>query len=173
MASRAQIETQTLMYALSGIIAVLLLLFGYVALTDFQEQGDFAQQLVFENSLRKHFASVDYGTDFPVDIVVPASIARVCFVQSFPQVNPISTQNFQLCADPLLRSSVAWGVQKDVFLIEKATGLATASYFVGNLSVSVPLGADTQRCFCVDTATGKASFRLEGLGRQISVRPVE
>ena len=180
---RAQVETQTLMYALSAIIAVFLLIFGYSAIGKFQDDGSNAEQLVFENSLKKRFNSVDYGTMFPVDLFLPQKYTGICFVHSVmndatllpnpinPDTDPISAQ----CRDdPVITASMRVGSLNDVFLIEGSKRIATAAYQLSNLSVRVDTDADgtLESCFCVPKKGGKVSFFLEGFGRTIGVRPV-
>jgi hypothetical protein len=181
---RAQIEGQTLMYALSAIIAGFLLLFGYSALTTFQQEGKGAENLAFENSLRKRFDSVDYGTEFPVDVLVPQGVSKLCFLRSYsgfsadPTPPQIGGTDLGDCnALGVIASSNRWRTGKDVFVFQG--NQVVSAFSMANLTVpgvgavggSGPCVTDNRQCFCAEAKGGRVSFRLLGLGRSIGVCP--
>ncbi len=172
--SRAQIEGQTLMYALSAIIAGFLLLFGYSALTTFQQEGQGAENMAFENSLRNKFDSVDFGTRFPVDVLVPQGVTKLCFANSFrtnPLDRPINTLGDECTAISAIKRAADWGVDKDVFVLN---GKQVVSSF-SMVNLTVPGRSDcipaASQCFCVEAKGGKAQFYLYGKGKSIGVCP--
>ncbi|OGM01323.1 hypothetical protein A3K72_03025 [Candidatus Woesearchaeota archaeon RBG_13_36_6] len=163
---RSQIHAQVLVYILAMIIMALILAYGYNAIKDILNKGEFTSLVKFKTELKTSITSIshDYGSVKNEEFIVPTGFQEVCFVDlskitavlagreidSYPivknYINSIEGEN----AEP-----------KNVFLIPPGT----ESDYVGNISVDGGF-------LCFDASQGRIRVRLEGLGNRAKISSV-
>ena len=160
---RGQMIGQVFIFIIAGLIFVLILGYGYRAITDFLERGEEVQLLDFRNELESTTSIIkrDYGSVQRVNLRVPGNTEEVCFVTSHSAVSEISggwETTFEE-AYPLLYN--AWATQtENVFLIPRQP----TPMLVDDLLV------DSGYC-CLVASGGTVSLRVEGTGNRARLSP--
>ena len=119
MNRKAQIIGQIFVFILAGVVFVLILGYGYNAITSFIEKGEQVQLLDFRNQLDSTITLIkrDYGSVQQVDLRMPPKTSSVCFVNSPPDLT--GAQQSALKQDyALLESSWSTG-SENIFLIPR------------------------------------------------------
>jgi len=162
---RGQILGQVFILILASIVFILILLYGYRAISNFTQRSEQVALIDFENDFKNAVKgiSLDFGSVKRLDVNVPNRHKELCVFCS-PDSEPDwsgcqETDKFrQFEADhPLLTESWRGGSQ-NVFLLP----LADTPLLVDRVEVQ-----DT--AFCADVVQGKVSLRLEGKGNRALV----
>lgn len=160
-AKRAQMIGQVFIFILAGLVFVLILAYGYKAITGFLERGEQVQLLDFRNELDSTIKTIrrDYGSIQRVDLRVPAKTEEACFVSTNAEdVSSVQQQELQQ-RYPLLYNAWATG-SENVFLIPRQpTPLLVPDLLVDSGYV------------CIPAINGRVSLRVEGTGSKARVSP--
>lgn len=163
---RGQILGQVFILILAAVIFILILVYGYRAISQFTKRSEQVALVDFENQFRNAVKaiSLDFGSVKRLDLRVPAAHQEIC-VMCTPGLGVAGcSQSQQSMIDfqndhPLLYESWQGGSQ-NVFLIP----LAETPLLIDRLEVAG--GA-----FCMPVAEGRVSLRLEGRGDRALVGP--
>lgn len=153
---KAQVIGQALMFVLAGLIFVLILVYGYRAVTNLTERGEQVELLNFKGQLQSAIETVkrDYGAVQRVDLRVPQA-DLLCFASAQPE----NTYNFET-AYPLLYESWRTGTENVFLLPKQATPILVPDLVVDN----------EQGWFCLENPGRHVSLRVEGTGKNARVR---
>jgi len=154
----AQIIGQVVMFILAGIIFVLILTYGYKAITQFLGKSEEVSVATFQNDLITAAETLkrDYGSVSKLELSLPAKYTTFCLANS--DSNTPST-DFQ-AKYPRLYDSWKTGSQ-NIFLVPPPT--VTMRKQIED--VTIPEGF-----FCIKN-TGKMVLRIEGLGDKTQITP--
>jgi hypothetical protein len=161
---RAQILGQVFVLILAGAVFIMILLYGYKAISQFAQRSDEVSFINFESSLKDSVkqVSLDFGSVKRLDLSLPSKFLQLCVFCSpdlGPQVaNCAPTQTFQQ-AHQLLYESWKGGSQ-NVFLMP----LADTPLLVDRVEAA-------EGGFCMPVTQGRVSLRLEGRGDRALVGP--
>lgn len=161
MTKRAQVIGQVFIFILAGLVFVLILGYGYKAITQLLERGEQVQLLDFRNELESVINTIkrDYGSVQRVDLRVPAKTDTVCLVSSDAE-DITDTELQQLQQDyPLLAGAWTTGTE-NVFLIPRQP----TPIRVNDLKVEGGYA-------CLPAINGRVSLRAEGAGNKAAVSP--
>jgi hypothetical protein len=160
---KGQTIGQVFMFVLAGLVFVLILIYGYKAITNLLERGEEVQLLDFRNALESTIKTIrrDYGSVQQVTLRVPSETETACFVTSNPQdLQPGAEQKFQQEL-PLLYNAWATG-SENVFLLPKQP----TPIFLEDILVD-------EGYTCIPATGGKVVLRVEGTGSKARISPWE
>jgi len=162
---KGQIIGQVFVLILASIIFILILFYGYSAVSQFGERSEQVALIDFENDLRNSIKgiSLDFGSVKRLDLNVPNKHRTICVFCS-PDFDPdwsgCNTPNPTFAAaHPLLMETWQGGSQ-NVFLLP----LAEIPIIIDRVEVQ-------DLAFCADVVEGRVSLRLEGKGDRALVSP--
>ena len=165
---RGQILGQVFILILASIVFILILLYGYRAISQFTHRSEQVALIDFENDFKNAVKgiSLDFGSVKRLDVNVPSRHRQLCVfctpLAGYPGCNlGPGFQNFRV-EHPLLVESWEGGSQ-NVFLLP----LADTPLLIDRVEV-------INSSFCTKVVQGKVSLRLEGKGDRalVSVWPV-
>lgn len=151
----AQILGQVVMFLLAGIVFVLVLIYGYKAITQFLEKSEDVGLATFQNDLLTAVESIkrDYGTVIKTELSLPPKYGLLCIADS-DSTKP-STDFEQMHK----RMYAAWQTgSENIFLTPPSTQPIKKIE-----DITVDGGY-----FCIKN-TGKVVLRLEGMGDKAKV----
>ncbi len=155
MMKRAQMIGQVFIFILAGLVFVLILSYGYRAITNFLERGEEVQLLDFRNDLESTITTVkrDYGSVQRVTLRVPPKTEEICFVNIELRDPTVLKQEY-----PLLHSAWMTG-SENIFLIPRQP-----------TSILIPdILADEPGFVCIPAVNGKIIMRVEGTGNKAKI----
>lgn len=154
---RAQMIGQVFIFILAGLVFVLILAYGYRAISGFLERGEQVQLLDFKNELESTVNTIkrDYGSVQRVDLRVPPKTEQVCLVNVELQ-DPSAFKD----AHPLLYTAWSAG-SENIFLIPRQP----TPILIPDILVDPP------GFLCVPATGGRISLRVEGTGSRALVKP--
>lgn len=145
---------QVFIFILAGLVFILILAYGYKAITGFLERGEEVQLLDFRNALESTVNTIkrDYGSVQRVDLRLPAKTTRVFFVTGKDTVVAGDWEVEFRDRYPLLYN--AWDAgNENVFLIPRQP----TPLLVPDLLVE-------DGVLCLNAVNNKVSVRVEGTG---------
>ncbi len=163
---RAQMIGQVFIFILAGLLFVLILGYGYRAITNFIARGEEVQLLDFRNELESMITTIkhDYGSVQRVELRVSSKTEEVCLVTSLATYKPedVKISGWEKPfkdAHPLLYNAWSTGTE-NVFLIPRQpTPLLMQDVLVETGYV------------CVPVVGGRVSLRVEGTGNKAKISP--
>lgn len=159
MRQKAQMIGQVFIFILAGLVFVLILGYGYRAVTSFLERGEEVQLIDFRNALESSVNTIkrDYGSVQRVDVRVPPKTEKVFFVTADDADIPAGWETAFRDQYPLLFN--AWNTgNENVFLIPRQpTPLLIPDVLVETGYV------------CLRPVHGRVSVRVEGTGNKAKV----
>jgi hypothetical protein len=163
------IQSEIFIYILALVVASLIFLYGYSAITKMKKQTDTVALAQFKQDLPNLIKSLgyDFGTEKKETMDVPSGYTQVCFVQleedgGDPGQNAVL--NDMSSGYGVIANSVRDGVKNNVFLM----GNGAAEPFYGG-KISLP---DADRSFrCFNVVDGKIGIVLKSLGKTVEVSP--
>jgi hypothetical protein len=143
-----------LLYIASAILVVLILIFGFKALTSFKAKQRAATIIELEASLKSAVESVsdDFGSVREVEIRVPAGTDQICFLDLSKRSYLLKTSLMKKF--PGINESVGNMLPENMFLIDGKR--VTDSRFVGSLCFPRPYYR------CIDTPTTLVRLLIMG-----------
>jgi hypothetical protein len=157
---KAQMIGQVFIFVLAGLVFILILAYGYKAITGFLERGEEVQLLDFRNELEStvNIIKRDYGSVQRVDLRLPAKTTQVFFVTASPGDVSFDWEAGFRDRYPLLYN--AWDAgNENVFLIPRQqTPLLVPDLFVDTGYV------------CIPAVNGRVSVRMEGTGSKAKLK---
>lgn len=154
----AQIIGQVAMFILAGIIFILILTYGYKAITQFLGKSEEVSLASFQNDLLTTTETIkrDYGSVSKLELTLPAKYTMFCIANSDSNTPSADFQTKY----PRLYDSWKTGSQ-NIFLIPPPTAIMRKQIE----NVIAPEGY-----FCIKN-TGKIALRLEGMGDRTQITP--
>jgi len=156
---KGQMIGQVFIFILAGLVFVLILGYGYRAITTFMERGQEVQLLDFRNELDSTVNMIkrDYGSVQRIDLRVPAKTEVVCFANAKDE----TTQDLARLKEqyPLLYTAWSTG-SENVFLLPRSP----TPLLIKDISL------ENGYC-CITVAGGRVSLRMEGLGNKAKITP--
>ncbi len=143
---------QVFIYLISTLVIILVLYFGYNAISGITKKQQELSFVKFQTSLKDmvSYTSSDYGTVRVEDFYVPSTFTEVCFVD--PHLITTRDSSPILQSYPVIIDSVESGVLADVFALQ-----AGAPFYIEKINV-------TGDFLCVPVTNGKIRIRIEGKG---------
>lgn len=153
---KSQLYSQIFIYILSIFLISFILIYGYNAIHNFIKRGEQIECLKLKNDLSSAVENIlsDYGSVQIKELNLCAGYSKVCFVESFEDIDE---PNLPLDIDPIIKDSISSGTEKNVFLIEN---IAKESFYIGKISVNPDV-------LCIDAINNRISIRLEGRGHHV------
>ena len=148
-------------YAISAIIIILVVYFGYRGITSFSQANEeqVAERLKLQMKSDLSRLSLKYGTSAVLNYPVPKTYSRICFVDLNTEHG--SQRNTKLEEiSYLMYDSVVEGSQNNAFLL----GEEFSGFDAGKLRVNC-----TPYVICFNTTRGRVSFRAEGGGDAVVI----
>lgn len=159
--AKAQMIGQIFIFVLAALIFLLILIYGYRAISNFLERSEQVALIDFKTDLESSVEIIkrDYGSVKKVELMLPKRYSEVCIVDPDKANKPGSLEQDR----PLMYASWLAG-SENVFLVPKQE---TPIYLE---DIVVDTGYD-----CITASYGKVTLKLEGLGKKakISEWPVE
>ena len=143
---------QVFIYLISTLVIVLVLYFGYSAISSIGKKQQELSFIKFQTSLKDmvSYTSSDYGTVRVEDFYVPSSFTEVCFVD--PDIITTRDSSAINLSYPIIKDSVESGVLADVFTLPGG-----APFYIEKINV-------TRDFLCFPVMNGKVRIRIEGKG---------
>lgn len=172
---KAQIEGQFVVYVISGIIIIMILLYGYKAIEDFRNKADTVSYIQFKKDFDNQVQSIagDYGSETVTEIRLPKKHDEVCMASS--AVSSLSQDVIHHWTDgsiteardrQIALDSVADNEGVNIFFFKKGE-MADAPLYISNLIMN-DSGADHLHCFHAKSSRVKLSFVGEGAGTRVT-----
>lgn len=143
--------SEVLIYAISAIVVILILYFGYRGVSSFIKARESAEIEKFKLQLKSDIsnAALDYGSVKILTYDLPKKYNSICFVDlKNVEINSIT--------NPIISDSVESGSPNNAFLIGKETEGIDAG----------PLSVECEPYFrCINKTIGKINLTVEGRGR--------
>ncbi len=158
---RAQILGQVFVLMLASIVFIMILVYGYKAISQFTQRSEQIGLLDFENDLKNSVKaiSLDFGSVKRVDLTLPTRYLQLCVFCTQDQTGDCDPSPQFLDDHPLLVESWQGGSQ-NVFLIP----LSETPILIDGVEAN-------DGAFCAPVIDGKVSLRLEGKGDHALVGP--
>ena len=160
---KSQMIGQVFIFILAGFVFVLILGYGYRAITGFLERGEEVQLIDFRNELESAVGTIkrDYGSVQRVDVHVPPKTDKVFFLTArATDVSPNWEAGFK-DKYPLFYNAWYAG-NENVFLIPRQQ----TPFLITDMLVDTGF-------VCVPAVHGRVSLRIEGTGSKALVRAWE
>ncbi|MEK6943182.1 MAG: hypothetical protein AABX00_03920 [Nanoarchaeota archaeon] len=160
---KAQLYGHIFIYILTITVTSFILLYGYNAIKNFQDKTDQASCIKFRNDLKSAVYTImsDYGTVKRKDIELCSNYNKVCFVETYRQINRDNPTSNSNPIDPIIKDSIISKTEKNVFLV---ADVAKDGFYIGNVTVDANFDV-----YCVNAQNGKISLKLEGMGDSVYV----
>ena len=168
--SKAQIAGQVFVFIMAAALAVLIIIYGYKAITSFTSRANEISIVNFKTQLQSEIRTIssDFGSVKRLDLTLPGNFDGLCFIDL--SVSSTYAKNTCLCKqdtqcpgqrdyNPVVCD--AWttaGYTENVFLVSSSS---TDSMKV----TSLDLGLDGYKCF----HGSKIILRLEGEGDKTKI----
>ncbi len=163
MNKKAQLIGQVFIFIIAGLVFILILMYGYKAVSSFLQKGEQVQLIDFRNELESTVNVIkrDYGSVQRVQLRLPAKLEEVCLVTEKAEDVASSgwVERFKQ-ERPLLYSAWATGTE-NVF----TTPRQQTPIFIKDVIVD-PDGAGY---LCTESAGGVVVLRVEGTGSKARI----
>jgi len=150
MVRKAQMIGQIFIFILAAVLFILILTYGYRAITDFLERSEQVTLIEFKEEFQSGIERIkrDYGSVRKLELRVPKRYTEVCIV------DPTCPESVRKM--PILYNACLTGTE-NIFLVPKQE----TPIFVPDIVVD-------QGYQCIPTS-GVITLRIEGLGRKAKV----
>jgi len=160
VASKGQMLTQVFVFILAGLVFILIMAYGYKAITYFLEKQEMVSVVEFRDSLELAVESVkrDVGTVRKVQLSLPSKFQGVCFF------------DYDRCASQDVKLVAANGEVVNVPWAQKACQVSKKNVFTvpSSDNLEFPDIAVDTGAICIPN-TGEITIRLEGTGTHAKV----
>ena len=151
-------------YAISAVIVILILYFGYRGITGFQKADQQSTMEKFQLRLKADMSqlSIRYGSIGYFSYPVAKGYTKMCFVDLTVAGNNITTRNNYILSNnyTLINDSVAT-TTKNAFIL-------------GDTFIAVDVGKMSINCspfvYCINATKGKFTFLAEGEGDSVMIK---
>ena len=164
----SQIQGQIFIYILTIVLVSFILVYGYNAIKNIQNNAQQVSCLKFRNDLQSaiEIVSNDFGRVKKEDIEICQPYKRVCFVETYDFKNVVKSnpRNSDPSAtlDEILKHNIKSETGKNVFLVDK---VSKESFYAGNISINP--GPTTFDVLCINAINNRISLKLEGKGNHV------
>ena len=152
---KAQMSTsQIFTYILALVVASMILLYGYTAISKMRSQTDTVSILQFKTDLTNAINSIsyDFGSVEIKKLNMPTGFNQVCFVD----INNVDTK---IITEQLIKDSVDSQSKNDIFLLGN-----------GNVEPMQVNGISVESDYkCIDSVSGKVNIQLEATGKSVLI----
>jgi len=151
---RAQMVGQIFIFVIAAIIFILILTYGYKAISNFLQRSEQVALIDFKSDLESSVDVIkrDYGSVRKLELRLPDRYQELCIVD----VN--NCDNLE-ASRPLIYSACLAG-SENVFLVPKQE----TPIFLKDISIK-----DQKGFVCVPIARGNVALRLEGMGKSTQI----
>lgn len=152
---KSQIMGQVFIFILAAAIFILILTYGYRAISGFGKRSEQVALVEFQTELEGAVKSIglDYGSVKKVDLTLPAKYTEICFVDLDKEPSP----EFE-SMHPRMYESWLGGTQNVFLTPMEDTPINAGDIYVGEKGF-----------LCLPIAGGKITLRLEGLGDRAGI----
>lgn len=152
---KSQIMGQVFIFILAAAIFILILTYGYKAISGFSKRSEQVALVEFQTELESAVKSIslDYGSVKRSELTLPAKYTEICFVD----LDREPSADFE-AEHPRMYEAWAGGTQ-NVFL----TPMEDSPINVGKIYVG------SSGYLCLPISGGKVTLRLEGLGDKAGI----
>ena len=175
---KGMIVGQIFIYSLSLFIVSLILIYGYMVISDFIGSSSNVELLQFQKNIENYVKSysTEYGSEGYKEISTPGNIITICFTDYYSMSSSLNscsglTTTYEVIEDSYLTDGLSMGARerKNIFLVD-AKGEVTNSYYLGNVSVVPQLGGPLScNYLCIDSLQGKFHIRIKGKGVGVEI----
>jgi hypothetical protein len=159
--AKAQLIGQIFVFVLAALIFILILMYGYRAISNFLQRSEQVALIDFKTDFESAVEVIkrDYGSVKKVELMLPKRYTEVCIIDPDKTKQPGDLEQ----ARPLIYTAWQAG-SADVFLVP----MQEAPIYLEDITVD-------NGYVCVSASYGKITLKLEGLGKKakISEWPVE
>jgi len=159
---KGQIHSQLLVYIATGVVVLLVFIFGFMAFGSFQKRQREATVIDLEEKLKSmvDLSSGEYGTIKKVELKVPTDVDKVCFLDLSKREE--LKKSFISQAYPDIREMLSDNtVAENVFLLSGNS--ITDALDVGNICLPTPYYV------CIETPDNYLRFLVEGMGGCVNI----
>ena len=157
---KSQIAGQVFIFILAAAMAILIIVYGYKAISSFTSRTEEIALINFKTGLQSEIRTIasDYGSVKKLELMLPQDFKEICFIDLDSAKTSAQKQSTSLCSGPKARPEVcdAWknptSERENVFLIP--------SYPIKVARIQL-LDSDF---LCMTPIGNKLSLRLEGKG---------
>ncbi|MBU0615520.1 MAG: hypothetical protein KJ601_05480, partial [Nanoarchaeota archaeon] len=159
MAKKGQFQSQAFIYILGALIFVMILLYGYNAITGLNKQQGQAKEIELKTNLENTITALssDYGSIKTKTFSVPSRYDELCFTSTTfrDELPPAFVSKYPIIADAVETGDNAFLIGKDfdAFQVEKLN--------LPNMVV------------CVPVVDGQIKLRIEGKGNSALISAIE
>lgn len=145
---------QVFIFVIAAIIFILILTYGYKAISNFLARSEQVALIDFKSGLESSIEVIkrDYGSVRKLDLSLPKRYTELCIVD-VNNCEPLQQSR------PLLYSTCLAGSENVILVPKQETPI-----FLPDISIKDPRGY-----VCVPVAQGTATLRLEGLGKSTQI----
>lgn len=177
MRKKAQTASQIFIYIMSMLIVLLILVYGYKAISGFNKQSDTIVLAEFKTSITGVVDEVraEWGSVRTREIRVPSEYEGVCFVvpdtsiaeNVFEDALNLDSNLPNLGINLVVDSATEEGSRDNVFLV----GSSIQPFFLGDDEsgssyIDVPGDQGDPQALCMDAVGGKIKIRVTGKGKK-------
>lgn len=166
---KGQIIGQVFIYAFASIIFILVLIYGYRAISKFIEQKDYVAMIEMRTKIKSVVNSIASSTSIEkVSINMPTYAEKVCFVDLRKSYSEKASSG--LCRGgseriPLICNTWKDNVSKNVFLVPPIS----LNINIGDITLYDNNNNDVGY-LCLDVINGKIYMQIEGEGDSTGIR---
>jgi len=142
--------SEVLIYAISAIVVILILYFGYRGVSSFMKARESAELEKFKIQLKSDIqnAALDYGSLKILTYEIPQQYNSICLID----LKSVITNEIK---NPIIKDSIETQSKNNAFLI----GKETIGFEAGPLSIECK-----PYFLCINKTVGKIKLKLEGKG---------
>lgn len=160
MRKRAQISGQIFIYILAIIIAGLVILYGYKAISSMIKTGEDIALIDFKNQIEGDMErlATSYGDVKTQSYILPGGTRTICFVDDDAIKNKVALDS----PYPIINNAVQTGARQNIFLIP----MVKIQLYAEGLQLNTDF-------LCINESRGRVNLRLEGKGDGTLVEKVQ
>lgn len=158
---------QIFVYAMSLFIVAIILIFGYMSISDFIGNSSEVELLQFQKTMERYVKSYssEYGSQGFADVSMPGNAKTACFTEYYSIDSTIMDCGGTTTINPVVKDAFGANInereKKNFFLLD-SKGQLVKSYYLGNVTVAAP-GTPCNH-LCINSYKGKLSFKIRGQG---------
>jgi len=161
---RGAVEGQLVVYVLAVTVIILVFIYGYNAIRDFDEKTDKISLIQFERDLQTAIDSVsaDFGSSIVRELELPDLNDQLCFAEL-----GVANSNYMGADYPIISNSIGSGAMMNIFIRKK--GQTEHMFYIKEVDVT-ETGHDKPGFICFNDTAGRLKIRFEGLGNRTEIK---
>lgn len=157
-------QSNVIIYSLFSIVAVMVLIFGYKAITTLSEKSEEGKAVLLQTELKKDISSLTYryGSVDIKNYEFPLNIGEICFIDL--EINKKDKISSGLRSRfPIIANQIESETKNNLFMFDSSGDYINA-LAVGDLKVKGP------GWVCYENKNGKFTLELEGKGNATEIK---